>query len=89
MMIGVSTVVSAITSVIVTKILAARYFKLVDSYAEDMYNLTKESNKTVLDAINKLEDVVIKIDGEALYRAVQEGQRKADARYGSESIQRR
>ncbi len=86
MMIGISIAASAITSVIVTKILAAHYFKLVDSYVEDMCNLTKESNKTALDAINKLEDVVIKIDGEALHRAVQKGLRKADARYGSENM---
>ena len=55
MMVGTSVVVSAITAVIVTKILAARYFKIVDGYVKDMCDMTKESNKTVLDAISKLE----------------------------------
>lgn len=33
---------SVVTSVITTKILAAHYFKIVDSYVEDMIRQTKE-----------------------------------------------
>ena len=36
MMIGISIVASALTSVIITKVLAARYFKIVDGYVKDM-----------------------------------------------------
>ncbi len=55
MTIGISIVASAVTSAVVTKILAAYYFKIVDDYVKDMCDMTKESNKTTLDAINKLE----------------------------------
>lgn len=37
-----SIVCSGITAVIVTKILATYYFKIVDSYVENMINMTKE-----------------------------------------------
>lgn len=55
MIVGVSMVASAITSVIVTKVLVAHYFKIVDGYVKDMCNLTKKSSKYTLDAISKLE----------------------------------
>lgn len=55
MLVGISIVASAITSVIVTKILATHYFKIVDGYVKDMCSLTKKSCKTTLDAISKLE----------------------------------
>ena len=74
MLIGISIVASALTSAIVTKILAAHYFKIVDSYVEDMCAITRESNKATLEALDKLEAVIdLKADGEALYRAVQKG----------------
>lgn len=55
MVIGISIIASAITSVIVTKILAAHYFKIVDGYVEDMCDLTNRSNESTLDAVHKLE----------------------------------
>lgn len=55
MAIVISMVASVITSVLVTKTLAAHYFKIVDGYVNDMCNLTKESSKYTLDVISKLE----------------------------------
>lgn len=54
MIVAISIVASAITSVIVTKILAAHYFKIVDGYVEDMCNLTNKSNEDTLVIVRKL-----------------------------------
>lgn len=43
-----------ITSVIVTKILAAHYFKIVDGYVKDMCDLTNKSNEYTLATVHKL-----------------------------------
>lgn len=47
----VSVVVSAITS----KIVAAYYFKKVDSYAREMFEMTVKSNQLALAALNKFQ----------------------------------
>jgi hypothetical protein len=76
MLIGVSIAASALTSVIVTRVIAARYFKIVDGYVKDMCDLTDSANKRTLETIDKLENIsALKIDDEALYRAVQRGHR--------------
>ena len=76
MLIGVSIAASALTSVIVTRVIAARYFKIVDGYVKDMCDLTDSDNKRTLETIDKLENIsALKIDDEALYRAVQRGHR--------------
>lgn len=76
MLIGVSIAVSVLTSVIVTRVIAARYFKIVDGYVKDMCDLTDSANKRTLETIDKLENIsALKIDDEALYRAVQRGHR--------------
>lgn len=54
MIVAISVVASVITSVIVTKILAAHYFKIVDGYVEDMCNLTNKSNEDTLVIVRKL-----------------------------------
>ncbi|MCI9357787.1 MAG: hypothetical protein HFH59_09650 [Lachnospiraceae bacterium] len=77
MLIGVSIAASALTSVIVTRVIAARYFKIVDGYVKDMCDLTDSANKRTLETIDKLKNIpALKIDDEALYRAVQRGHRK-------------
>ena len=38
----ISLICSGVTAVIVTKILATHYFKIVDGYVNDMVNMTKE-----------------------------------------------
>lgn len=38
----ISLICSGVTAVIVTKILATHYFKIVDGYVKDMVNMTKE-----------------------------------------------
>lgn len=87
MMVGISIAASALTSVIITKVLAARYFKIVDSYVEDMCDLTDRANKKTLEAIDKLENIkTLKVDEEALYRAVQRGRCKAEARINVEKF---
>lgn len=84
MLIGISIAASALTSAIVTKILAAHYFKIVDSYVEDMCDLALKSNERALKALDKLETVIdLKVDGEALCRAVQKGLRRAEVRYST------
>ena len=76
MLIGVSIAASALTSVIVTRVIAVRYFKIVDGYVKDMCDLTDSANKRTLETIDKLENIsALKIDDEALYRAVQRGHR--------------
>lgn len=81
MMIGISIAASALTSVIITKVLAARYFKIVDGYVKDMCDLTNEANKEMLEGIDKLKNIPVwEVDEEALYRAVQRGRCKAKAR---------
>ena len=42
MEIVVCIICSVVTSVVVTKILATHYFKIVDGYVEDVCNKTKE-----------------------------------------------
>lgn len=42
MEIAICIVCSVITSAVTTKILATRYFKIVDGYVDDMCNKTKE-----------------------------------------------
>lgn len=44
----VNIAAAAITSAIVTKILATHYFKIMDGYVKDMCNATMESNHKVL-----------------------------------------
>mgnify|MGYP005789255877 FL=1 len=39
---GACALISAITSVIVTKILATHYFKIVDGYVKDVCDRTKD-----------------------------------------------
>lgn len=39
--------ISAITSVIVTKVLATHYFKIVDGYVKDVCDRTKDFVKTI------------------------------------------
>ena len=81
MLIGVSIAASALTSLIVTRIIAARYFKIVDGYVKDMCDLTDSANKRTLETIDKLKNIpALKIDDEALYRAGQRGRCKAEAR---------
>lgn len=41
-MITVCIVISVVTSAVVTKILATRYFKIVDGYVNEMCKKTKE-----------------------------------------------
>ena len=87
MLIGVSIAVSALTSVIVTRVIAARYFKIVDGYVKDMCDLTDSANEKTLEIINKLENIpALKVDKEALYRAVQRGRCKAEARHSAEKF---
>lgn len=43
-----SVCISAITSVIVTKILATHYFEIVDGYVEDMCKITKDFINSLL-----------------------------------------
>ena len=81
MLIGVSIAVSVLTSVIVTRVIAVRYFKIVDGYVKDMCDLTDSANEKTLETIDKLKNIpALKIDDEALYRAVQRGRCKAKAR---------
>ena len=81
MLIGVSIAASALTSVIVTRVIAARQFKIVDGYVKDMCDLTDSANKRTLETIDKLKNIpALKIDDEALYRAGQRGRCKAEAR---------
>lgn len=54
MVIGISIIASAITSVIVTKILAAHYFKIVDGYVKGMCDITNKSNEYTLATVRKL-----------------------------------
>lgn len=83
MLIGISIAASALTSVIITGIMAAHYFKIANSYVEDMCAMTIKSNERMLEALDKLETVIdLKADGEALYRAVQKGRRIAESRNG-------
>lgn len=44
---GVCVLISAITSVIVTKVLATHYFKIVDGYVKDVCDRTKDFVKTM------------------------------------------
>lgn len=55
MTIGISIMASVITSVIITKILAAHYFKIVDGYVKEMCDMTNKSNKNTLATVRKLE----------------------------------
>lgn len=55
MIVVISIVASMITSAITTKVLATRYFKIVDSYVKDMCDLTNMSNESTLDAVHRLE----------------------------------
>jgi hypothetical protein len=81
MLIGVSIAVSVLTSVIVTRVIAVRYFKIVDGYVKDMCDLTDSANEKTLETIDKLKNIpALKVDEEALYRAVQRGRCKAKAR---------
>lgn len=54
MAVGISIVASAIMATIVTKILAARYFKIVDGYVKDMCDMTNKSNEYTLATVRKL-----------------------------------
>lgn len=54
MIVVISIVASMITSVIVTKILAAHYFKIVDGYVKGMCDLTNKSNEYTLATVHKL-----------------------------------
>lgn len=55
MIVVISIVASMITSVIITKVLATHYFKIVDNYVEDMCNLTNRSNESTFDTVRRLE----------------------------------
>lgn len=59
MEIGISIVVSVITAAITAKVSATHYFKIVDSYVEDMCDLTNRSNESTLDAVRKLEQYLL------------------------------
>lgn len=54
MIISISVLASVITAAIVTKLLAARYFKIVDGYVKDMCDMTNKSNENTLAVIRKL-----------------------------------
>ena len=47
-------IISALTAGITTKIIAAKYFKIVDGYARDLIELTKEVMKEIASRQNKL-----------------------------------
>lgn len=57
MIVVISIVASVITSAITTKVLATHYFKIVDSYVEDMCDLTNRSNESTMAIIRRLEHV--------------------------------
>lgn len=42
-------VVSAVTSILITKKLATHYFEIVDNYVDDIVNKTKEFIETIKD----------------------------------------
>lgn len=52
-LVGTSIVISAITSAIVTSILATHHFKIVDSYVDNVCKMTVDHNREILDLINK------------------------------------
>ncbi len=58
MIVVISIVASMITSAITTKVLAARYFKIVDSYVKDMCDLTNRSNESTMAIVRRLEQCV-------------------------------
>ncbi len=58
MIVVISIVASMITSGITTKVLAARYFKIVDSYVKDMCDLTNRSNESTMAIVRRLEQCV-------------------------------
>ena len=48
-------IVSAIISAITAKIVATYYFKKVDGYVKEMYEMTKKSNQLTLAALDKVQ----------------------------------
>ena len=45
--------VSAVVSVVTTKILATHYFKIVDGYVKDICDATSESNEKTLSTVRR------------------------------------
>jgi len=54
----VAIISAAITSTIVTKILATYYFRIVDGYVEDICKRTKKLNEETLATVCKLKQSV-------------------------------
>lgn len=51
----INAATSVITAVLVTRVLATHYFKIVDGYVKEMCEATEESNKKTLSTVRKLQ----------------------------------